>query len=207
MRGAVGNRFWRALDQLLARTERVLATWCLLEMRVERDVLHRLFPPGTDRAGVAAPLDGAQIDQVVPDEAYREAWGQWAGREGDLYREAARLVAGLRWADVLPLDAEIRLYAAEVQGRYRTLLSRPLPPRVGLGSFRVLPGGTGRVRLVGYSGLHPLDVPAELMEALPYFDGRPLGQILRQLRAEKGLSLDRALVRKLLDFEILTASS
>ena len=41
------------------------------------------------------------------------------------------------------------------------------------------------------------------MEALPYFDGRPVGDALRAIAREKKLNIDRDLILKLTDFGIL----
>jgi hypothetical protein len=41
------------------------------------------------------------------------------------------------------------------------------------------------------------------MELLPYFDGRPVADALAAIADERGVSLDAALVRKMVDFELL----
>jgi hypothetical protein len=48
-------------------------------------------------------------------------------------------------------------------------------------------------------------VPAEVLELLAYFDGRPTSEALAAICKEKGICLDAALVRKMVDFELLTA--
>ncbi len=203
VRGAVGLRFWQGLDQLLTIAERALARWCLLEMGVATGVLHRLFPPGTDRLH-ADGLDGEQIDGVVSEEIYRELWGSWAGREREFYRRAARLVDRLNWSNVLEVGGtDVRLFAALALDRYRELASRRLPKRLIVGPIRILAAGRDRTRVVGYNGLHPLDLSPELMAVLPYFDGRSVRQVLQQIRKEKHLTLEMALLQRLADFEIL----
>jgi hypothetical protein len=42
-----------------------------------------------------------------------------------------------------------------------------------------------------------------LLEALPYFGGRPTDQALDTIGAEEGIGISRALIRRLADFEIL----
>jgi len=207
VRGAVGNRFWRALEQLLTITERHLARWCLLELRVPPGTLHGLFPPGTDRV-FSGSLDAGDLDGVVGAEKYRGLWGSWAGRERELYRRAARLVDGLAWSGVREIGgADVRLFAGLALDRYRDLVASETPGRLSLGPFRILAAGRERTRVFGYSGLHPLDLPSELMVALPYFDGRSMAEALRLIRVEKGLRIQPDLVRKLADFEILVPAS
>ncbi len=203
VRGAVGLHFWQALDQLLAIAERSLVRWCLLELNVGAEILHRLFPPGTDRLHTDS-LDGEQIDGVVSETAYCELWGTWVGRERELYRRAARLVDKLNWSNVLEVGgADVRLFAALALDRYRELASRRLPKRLIAGPIRILAAGQDRTRVVGYNGLHPLDLPSELVTVLPYFDGRPVNEVLPQIRKQKHLKLELSLLRRLADFEIL----
>jgi hypothetical protein len=44
-----------------------------------------------------------------------------------------------------------------------------------------------------------------LLELLPYFDGRPTKDVLAAIEDERGVSLDPALVRKMVDFGLLNA--
>lgn len=204
VRGAVGLRFWQALDQLLTITERGLGRWCALGLHLDAETLHRLFPPGTDRVATE-PLDGSQIDEVVDDVRYRRLWGNWAGREREFYRKAARLVDALTWPEVAEIGGtDVHLFASLAVDRYRDLVSPRTPKRLAAGPFQVVSAGPDMTRVAGYSGLHPLDLPTELMRVIPCFDGRSTAQVVRSIRKEFGLRLAPGLVRKLADFAILT---
>jgi len=63
--------------------------------------------------------------------------------------------------------------------------------------------GRATCRVSTYSGSDPLDLPTELMDTLTYFDGRTTDQALRAIEAGEGLRIDRALIRRLVDFRIL----
>ena len=67
------------------------------------------------------------------------------------------------------------------------------------------PAGAGTVRLVTYSGDDPLIIPKTLFDALPRFDGHSMDEALRTLSEEDGLEVDPAVVRRLLDFDVLAA--
>jgi hypothetical protein len=58
-------------------------------------------------------------------------------------------------------------------------------------------------RVSTYSGYDPLDVPNQVMELLPYFDGRPTEDVLAAIASERGIRLEPGLVRKLVDFMVL----
>jgi hypothetical protein len=64
---------------------------------------------------------------------------------------------------------------------------------------RVLDPGPDALRLVAAS---PGPGARVLLEALPYFDGRPTNQAIAAA-AERGVIVDRAVVRRLVDFGVL----
>jgi hypothetical protein len=61
----------------------------------------------------------------------------------------------------------------------------------------------GSCRVVSYSHYDPVRLPATLISVLPSFDGRPVEQVLEAIAAEAQITLDRELVRMLVDFEVL----
>jgi len=202
-RGAVGARFWRALQALLGTVEVTLSRWCLLELGVNGEALAGLLSPprGPLRPD---PLEPTEIDGVVDPVRYREIWGNGWGREREFYEQSARLVTALSWADVLSIAGpEVRLFARLMREAYKALMTETVPHRLVAGSFRVTPTGPDVSRVVSYGPYDPLAVPTALLDLLPYFDGPPTKEVLRRIQKERGLRLQKALVRKLVDFEIL----
>jgi hypothetical protein len=69
VRGAVGQRFWQALKQLLTAVERELARWCALELGIDTEALHEWGPwAGQERTffGECARLvDGLAWPDIV----------------------------------------------------------------------------------------------------------------------------------------------
>lgn len=202
-RGGTGRRFWQTLDELFASVERVLARWCVLELDLDPVALARLVPYGTDR-GHGEGLDGARIDGRVDVATYAALWGRWAGRESDWFRASATLVGGLVWTDVLRIGgADVRLFARLVREAHVALGKTALPRRLAAATVEVMPAGRDRVRVVGYSGLDPLELPRAVLEVLPYFDGSPTEATLARIIEETGIRVERALVRRLVDFGVL----
>ena len=78
-----------------------------------------------------------------------------------------------------------------------------LPAAHKVGAFNVLRVGPEANTVSTYSGYDPFELPHKLLEVLPYFDGRPVAQALAAIAAERDIKLERALVRKLVDFKIL----
>jgi hypothetical protein len=100
---------------------------------------------------------------------------------------------------------EAHAYARLTQLKYAQLTSDAVPERLQAGRFQVVEIGREVSRLGTYSSYDPIDVPAAVLELLAYFDGRPTSEALATIRKEKGIHLDAALVRKMVDFELLTA--
>jgi hypothetical protein len=204
-RGRTGQRFWHGLDQLLATVERELARWCLVRLDLDPVTLAVLLPRGTDRhVGGGDELDADAIDGRADDAAYRDAWGDWLGRERTLYRESARLVDGLRWTDVVRIGgASVEALARVVRAEHAELLSDSIPPRLVVGPLQTLAAGRDHVRVATYSTFDPLDLPRLLVDVLDYFDGRPTAETLRRIRDEQGVNVQPGLVRRLVDFGVL----
>jgi hypothetical protein len=201
VRGAVGLDFWTHLHQLLRTAERLLAAWTLLELGFDGLALARLYAPR--RHVDPDTLTGRDVDGVPDPSEMRATWGSWRGRERELYRESARLVTPLAWNDVLRIGgAELTLYARLVQEAYTRLMNEAPPERPTGALVQITPRGQ-RVRLSTYNGGDLLDVPAVVGTILPYFDGRPIGVTIDEIRQREGVTIDPSLVRKLADFGVL----
>jgi Fe-S-cluster containining protein len=200
-RGMVGKVFWKALHQLLCGVQRALARWCVTEL--PPPVLSVLFPahqgPGSGR-----PIDAADIDGIANPAVYDRAWGALKGREEEFYRGCARRVDALTWKDVRRIGgSELEILERLLLSAWKDLLSKALPDRLRPGSIRVTPVSPETSRVLSYSELDPLEVPSELLEVLGYFDGRSTDEALAAIARERGLSIERDLLRQLVDFQVL----
>jgi len=203
VRGAVGDRFWKSLAQLLCAVEGALTRWCVLELRVESEALARLFPP--PRApGHPDPFEPSEIDGIVDPMKYRGFWGNWWGREREFYERSGRLVSGLSWAKVISIAGpEVRLHARLAREAYEAVISLEVPDRVVAGPLQITPTGKQTSRVMTYSPYDPLEVSQSVLDLLSFFDGRPTKNVLRRIQREKGIRLEKDLVQKLVDFQIL----
>lgn len=202
-RGQVGQRFWDAVSGLLRATEGALARWCCLKLEVDPVALAPLLEP-VDRLQPVARVDAAAIDGIAVPARNAAVWGDWHGREADFYLACSELVAALSWAEVLEIGGpEVQLRAAAVC-RLSDEMHRPSPPRgLRVAATQTLAVGTEASVIAGYSPLDPIALPALLLSVLPYFDGRPPAESFAAIEEERGIRLDDALIRQLLDFGIL----
>jgi len=202
-RGQVGLTFWKALEYLLKQMEDALSTWCLTQLEVTDDSLTRILP---DRHGDKTVFTPQELDEAVDEKAHRAVWGNWAGREAEFYRECGRLVSALSAQEALEIGGvEVALRLRLARRAYRALLSADLPRAVRPGNFRVQPLGDDQVQIVSYSEYSPLLLPAVVLNLLPYFQGRTVDEALKAIDEQGQIELEPALVRRLLDFEILVA--
>jgi hypothetical protein len=198
-RGAAGYAMKLAVRDLLQAIEVGLARWCALELGIDARVLRSLIARGEKRAET---FDGRALDDVVEDHA--AVWGAWAGRERAFYVECARKVSGLAWNDVrAKLGPEVEVFARAARAEQERLASTELPARLRPGSFQLLGVRSDGVSAISYSPFDPIGLPAPLLGILHYFDGRPTTDAFRAIAEERGIRLDDALVRKLIDWKIL----
>lgn len=89
--GEDGKAFWKALHDYLSHIQTQLAQYALLELG---------WPPAQilQVGSNATPLTLEALEER-PAKDYRVLWGEWAGREEDLYRESYRLVSQLSQDD------------------------------------------------------------------------------------------------------------
>lgn len=206
-RGAVGMTFWKTQLALLRAAERALALWCVLELDLgitaKTTLLYLQNRDGSSARDLVEP---------VPEHGYQALWGSYVGRELELYRECARLVAGLSWADVRRIAGpDLALLEDVVKEQYAALVSDALPAAVQRGRDTLLqlhPTKPDHYRAVAPNlGYDPLDLPAKTLEVLPEVVGRELGEALATLHASgRGSELDETSVRTLLDYGVLAPS-
>lgn len=199
-RGALAKGFWVRLHRLLGIAERQVAGWCLMELDIGSDALAANFPyphrPET-------PVTGADFDGAANPARQKLLWGNWAGREREFYRAAERLVRPLSWTTITAIGGtELRTAAHLAQETYHKLTTPQLPARLRVGSIQLSPGGNGSL-VTTYSPIDPLRLSPAVLEILPYFDGRATRSARQAITRELGVTVDTALLQKLVDFGIL----
>ena len=75
-----------------------------------------------------------------------------------------------------------------------------------LAGYQVLGATATYTRVQSYSFLDPLELPQVLVRVLHLFDGRPVGEILEDVERTAGEPCPPEVVRKLLDYQILTVA-
>jgi hypothetical protein len=201
-RGETGFRFWSLADKLLRGVEQDLALWCMTELHAELGVI------GEEAPARGEMVDVAELEQQVDEGRYQRLWGTWAGRERQFYGECARLVGTLSWSDVGAIcGPRVRALASLLRDASEHLHETALPERVRVNTFQSCAPAPGGFTVVAYSRYDPLFMSDRLMHVLSQFDGRATEDALAAIQRDHGLRVAPALVRRLIDFGILTPAT
>ena len=202
-RGAVGASFWRAVQGVLARIERALSWWCVLELDPGAAAIQRILSLGGG-TGPTTPLTAEEINGDVNPAVYRACWGTWLGREEEFYRACSERVGALAWEEVAQIGGpELGAFVRITRESYTGLMSDEVPARLRPGTFTIVESTPSRATVTSYRQFDPLSLPQTLISVLPQFDGRPTEEVLQFLAAERKLRVAPELVRKLVDYEVL----
>jgi len=187
-RGAKGHRWWVAARALLTAMEVDLSASFALDAGVPAATVGRL---------------GAAVSRSVADRIPPSHWGPWADDPEGLYRRCWALAQGLTPAEAISRCGPVAQAHAEVlRAESRALAVDTIPSRLALGSFR-LKGMSARGHLaVTYSPFDPVFLPSMLFAVLHFFDGRPTRDALQTMVDERGMTVDDALLRQLLDYGV-----
>jgi hypothetical protein len=197
-RGAVGRSFWHVLRNLLNHVEIELARWCVLELGAPYDVQGPPEPWKSPKG-----LTRSDLEHTVTDADYAAAWGDWIGREEELYGRAARLVGDLDWADVVQIcgpEVPLRMRALDEARKRRA--TGVVPKALVLRKLSILRDGDP-VILESYSDTDPVSAPAVLLDLLPSFRGQPTREARDEIARDADIELDDELLVRLVDFGVL----
>ena len=203
--GDLGFIFWDRLREVLRCAEGAVARHALVELDVGAKALAFLFPT---RERANRSLTAEELDGVASPEQHARAWGRWAGREHEFYQRAAEISARLAWDDVAELGGTELALQVSLLRQARAQLDVTAPPARARASTITIatgvPHDAGNVVLGTYSATNPLEVPAILVQCLPYFDGRPTTEAVENIEAALGVHLEDDLLRKLYVYGLLT---
>lgn len=201
--GEDGRSFWVALKSYLNGVEKTLVQYALQKKRW--DPQKNIPPEFSD-----GPLTLREVDDQPSDpKTYRDLWGDWAGREEDLYKETFRLVSALRpksFEKISGISQKILL--EEVKMRQRDLLKPKLPKiLIRNPNLHAEKKGDDSYHLVGYSLLDPFMVSKRVYDLLDFFDGRrTLKETCRLIRQHRGAAPDKELLTLLCQYRILLST-
>jgi len=205
-KGALGKVYWKLVASLIGLVESTIRVWVLGEAGLDEDARVDMWGRNeAERRGPRPQLDEHTMTGTVNLARYRKDWGNFFGREEELYRRCAEIVNALGSDDVIrlggaPLGAAIHAAKHVLQ----KIAVVEIPERLTSGSLvnlQLRRGGELRVR-------HPaipfdwLDVPEAAAGHVYRLHGGPVREVLADLQRE-GVPIDEELVQKLVAWQVL----
>lgn len=202
-RGAVGRDFWRELHLLLVSIQQSVALWCMTKLEMDVEVM-RVVLNQPQRVDAEINISGNKPDGNADEDWLRSVWGNWYGRWEEFYQRCAHLAEGLEWRDVeAACGTKVQIRAQIVKAAHHQLVAVNAPTRLRTGNYKIVNTSESHVRVTTYSPYDPLDIPKLVLEALAYFNGRPLTEALDIITREKNIPLNSKVLHTLMDFGVL----
>ena len=205
-RGAVTQRFWHAVRDLLIDAEERIAYHCLTECGLPDEQVRAVVGHRAAVREIIARANSGEsaFEPAFDDESpdwYARMWGDWAGREEEWFLRSDESVTTMADDELISRMNGARELSEAVGERWYDLTVHDVPDRLmfspGIGSV-----ATPEVlRLIGYSPFDPLVLPASLQADLRRLDGRQIAQVRAEIDRH-GNPLDDDLLGLLHDFGI-----
>jgi hypothetical protein len=208
-RGAVTQRFWHAVRDLLIVAEERIAHHCLgqggmPDEQVRAVLDQRAAMRETVRKANAGEGLAVDADDDSPDW-YARMWGAWQGREEQWFERCAQSVAAVDDGELISLMGSTAHLVEDVGRSWADLDGRHLCDRLRLALNPGSEATADVLRLVGYSPFDPLVLPTSLQPSLQLLDGRPIAQVLTEIQQAHAIHLDDELLARLHDFGVAIA--
>jgi hypothetical protein len=205
-RGAVSQRFWHAVRDLLMAAEERVAHHCLTQGGLADEQVNAVLG---HRAGIRATIAHANAGEAVSETAvgaessdwYETMWGDWAGREEAWFRATADTATAMSPDELVSLVADVPDLSQAVVDRWHDLSVHNVPDRLTFKPGVESEATADVLRLVGYSPFDPLVLPAALLAGLRRLDGRRITELRADTDSPDHL-LDNNLLQLLHDFEV-----
>lgn len=198
--GAVGHVFWTTQKQLLASHEVALA----------RHAAHAIYPDAAEPSFPRMRLTLEDLeDRGANDDDHAACWGEWVGREEELYVRAFEIVRDLAPSTVEELLADDERAASltkELARNHDAITAPRLAERLVLNpDLRATPvGNEGAMAVTTYSAYDPMVLIKPLWDILPEFRAEEtVTETKARLDAEKDIEIGDDLLLILQNHAIL----
>lgn len=198
--GAAGHAFWIAEKAVLAHHEMVLA----------RHAAQAVFPGAAEPTIPRLRLTLEDLEDRPPSEDdYVSYWGEWEGREEELYRRAYEVVQGLSATKALDLLADEPRAAEHLEtmaARYDAVVSPRLAERLVMNpALQATPvSAAGDMAVLTYSAYDPVRLVPELWAVLPEFTAEEtVAEVKARLDRDKDVTIGDDLLLVLQNHAIL----
>lgn len=197
-RGTVSLELWSAIAGWLQAIEQTLSLWAAIQLGVApaAALSSSLWKSGekVDRRRLDADGGGSRDPR----------WGRWQDTRLEFYGGCYSLVRALTWPNVAQYGGvQLDACTQRVQRAVAALADQRMPLRVSLGKVQTVAVSNECVLLETYRPLDPQWLSLSLLEVLSCFRGQLTEEALAEA-SRRGVHLDHATLRRMVDFGILT---
>lgn len=208
-RAVEGQRFWAHARDLLLHVEAELSLWAAVEAGLSPEALDALIGDEGQLLRIARGEVRVHTDHEgrLREADARRLWGRHYDNQEGFFRACGALVASQSWDDVRArLGVPLRALEHRTRRAFDAMRREGVPSRLRRAVTEVDALDEGSVRVsTWYAPRDPVRLDARTVGALDAFDGRPTGEVVAEIRARQGVSLDDAALRHLVDRGVLVA--
>ena len=199
--GQDGLKFWQQLRDYLLGTQVVLSAYALRALEWDADRILSAQPRQQ------LELNARDLDDAPPDDdTYDDLWGEWVGREEEMYIKCYEVVAGLDRQHFATLGGlRHTLELERLENRYRAMREPELPdPLVKSPMLRFKRAADGNYILTSYASIDAMRLRKGVYELLDFFDGdRSNEEVRAAILQHAGSWISDSLLTKLYQHRIL----
>ena len=197
--GIDGEHFWKSVRGLVGYIERELS----------QEAARQVIPGYADPPDLGLTVEDLE-DRPPSDVDYTASWGEWAGREEELYLGTYAWVQSL---DRARFEAIVRGPSYDERFRaakeaHRALIDPTLPPRLTPNPMMDVRPAQGGVLVTTYNRYEPLLLNDALYEVVREFSpGETVAEVRARLARDAGIDVPEELLVSMTRFRILVAPS
>src|SRR5262249_22579599 len=152
--GALGKKYWRIVQGLLALIETSVKLWVLAEVGLDEGARADLWSRTEfEKRGKRPQLDEPTMTATVDFARYKQDWANFYGREEEFFLRCAEAVNPLTSEDILRIGGAVVAAAIDAtKHAIKTIAELKIPERVKPGNgvyLQLRRGGVLRVRAQG----------------------------------------------------------
>ncbi len=198
-RGKVGYDFWDSIKGIFLMIEETISLWCAEQLDIGCDSMEQCL-----KIGCILKDGPLEQDMRIDSREQKKNWGNWFGKEKEYFIKCGELVESLSWKDIKKIGGiKLETYAKIVKKYYDRLLNKNILERLKFGGLHIFEVKSGYYIISIYNDYDRIEIPIPIFEALRYFDGRPINEIMAQIKKEKNISFDDSLLQFCIDFKLL----
>lgn len=195
VRGKFGTEFYKEVKNFLTNVQARLSQYCLTELGLPNAIVNN---NQFDSPEYPIKLSADDLDGRKNEKNYAELWGNWDGKEEDLYIACYEMVSKLtsdQLIEIMGYTAKVNI--AHLETLQEAMVNPIIPKTLSRNrTLEVIPLTENSVAVL--EDKNTIELSNRLHEALNYFDGKhPTENVLQSLLDKENVALASELITAL----------